>query len=309
MEEGATQALTETEALVALVFEKLDAWLTGLIEMLPNLMVAIVVVVLAALVARLLSNLVERAAEKSAANAQVASLLAVATRLGILTLGMFVALGILQLEKTVTSLLAGVGVVGLALGFAFQDIASNFMSGIIMAIREPFQLGDLVETHGQMGHVERVTLRATILKNFSGQLVIIPNKDVLQSPITNYTQTRERRVEVEVGVAYDDDLEQALSVACEAVEEVPGRDASRDVDAIYTGFGASSVDMQVRFWLDLNDDKADYLKARSHAVVAIREAFEGAGISIPFPMRTLEFAAGNPATIEFREVGESGASR
>lgn len=302
MEEDAKEALTETEKLVALVFEKLDSWLTGLVEMLPNLIVAIVVIVLAGLVARLLSNLVQRAAEKSATNAQVASLLAVVTRLGVLSVGLFVALGILQLEKTVTSLLAGVGVVGLALGFAFQDIASNFMSGIIMAIREPFQLGDLVETHGEMGHVERVTLRATILRNFSGQLLIVPNKDVLQNPIKNYTQTGERRVEVEVGVAYDSDLEKAREVARDAAEGVPHRDASREVEVIYTGFGGSSIDMSVRFWLDLDDEDASYLATRSNAVIAIRQAFEEGGVAIPFPTRTLEFAQGSPASVELREA-------
>ncbi|MGH0030286.1 MAG: mechanosensitive ion channel family protein [Myxococcota bacterium] len=288
MDDETTQAVTETQQLIALVLEKLESWLTGFVEMVPNLIVAVLVLIATSLLARLGASLVRRAAQRTSTQEQVVGLLTVITRVGILALGAFVALGILQLEKTVTSLLAGVGVVGLALGFAFQDIASNLMSGVIMAIREPFQIGDLVQTHDQMGRVERLTLRATVLRNFSGQLVIIPNKDVLQKPILNYTQTGERRVEVPVGVSYDDDLERAIEAAREAVGSIPGRDESKDVDVIYTGFGDSSIDLSVRFWLDLEDDEADYLVARSKAVMAIHAAFAKADITIPFPIRTLD---------------------
>ena len=209
--------------------------------MLPNIAVACVVLVAAAIASRVAAKLVRSTASHAAGNEQVVSLLAVLTRFAVAALGVFVALGILQLDKTVTSLLAGIGVVGLALGFAFQDIAQNFMSGVIMALREPFRLGDLVETHGTMGHVERVTLRATVLRNFDGQLVMIPNKDVLQNAITNFTRTGARRVDVAVGVSYADDLEQAAEAARKAVEGLADRDDERPIDVFYTGFGASTL--------------------------------------------------------------------
>lgn len=297
----ASQAVDQTERLIGLVWDKLEAWGTGLVEMLPNMVVAMLVMVATIILARLVASLVRRGGRRASMNAQVVSLLTVMSRLGVLALGTFVALGILQLEKTVTSLLAGVGVVGLALGFAFQDIAQNLMSGVIMAVREPFKLGDLVETHGSMGFVERLTLRATVIRNFSGQLVIIPNKDVLQSPIVNYTQTGRRRVEVEVGVHYDDDLEAAAEAAREALSGLPDCEDPDDVQVIYTGFGDSTIDMSARFWIDLGRDDADFLGARSRAVVAIRKAFAEAGITIPFPIRTLEFAPEGAAVVELRE--------
>lgn len=278
----------ETEKLVTLAWDKVLGWVAALVEMLPNLAVAVLVVVLAALAARLASRLVERAARRAASNTQVVALLSSVTRVSVLALGLFVALGILQLEKTVTSLLAGIGVVGLALGFAFQDIANNFMSGVIMALREPFQIGDLIETHDTMGWVERVTLRATVVRNFWGQLVVIPNKDVLQSPIVNYSQTGQRRIEVPVGVAYSDDLSRAREAARKALEGLPDRDESKPVDVYWTGFGGSSIDMSARFWIDLSNDDTDYLAARSNAVQAIKSAFDEAGITIPFPIRTLD---------------------
>ena len=290
MNEEAPELILETESLVALVWRKVEAWITGFVEMLPNLAVAILVVIVAALASRLLAKLVERAFRSTASNAQVVSLLTTITRLGVLGVGAFVALGILQLDKTVTSLLAGIGVVGLALGFAFQDIASNFMSGVIMALREPFRIGDLVKTHDTMGHVERVTLRATVVRNFWGQLVMIPNKDVLQNPIINYTQNGKRRIEIPVGVSYADELSTAAQAAREALEKLPDRDSSEPVDVYWTDFGASSIDLSARFWIDLEAGETDFLTARSNGIEAIKAAFDEAGITIPFPIRTLDFA-------------------
>jgi small conductance mechanosensitive channel len=283
--EGASRAVLETGHLLGLLIDKLRGWVEAAVQMLPNLIAALVILLLFAVASRLVSTLVLRAGRRSRLESELVGLLASTARVATLAVGVFVALGVLQLEKTVTSLLAGVGVIGLALGFAFQDIAANFMAGIIMALRRPFREGQLVETHGVMGFVKRVTLRATVVRNFEGQDVIIPNKDVLQNPIVNYEQSGERRVDVDVGVSYDDDLEKAKAVAVEAVEAVPERDGEREVSLVYNGFGSSSIDFTVRFWLA---DPSTFLVARSNAVMAIKKAFDENGITIPFPIRTLD---------------------
>ena len=288
----AKQVVFETARLVDIVWDKLMSWLETLIAMLPNLAVALVTLVFFGLLARFGSRMVAKSIRRAHVNEQVASLAGLSARVGFIGLGIFLALGVLNLQKTALSLLAGVGVVGLALGFAFQDIASNFMSGLIMALRRPFELGDLVETGGTMGFVERVTLRATVIRTFSGQLVIMPNKDVLQSPIVNYTKEGKRRIEIPVGVAYDTDLSRAIEVACEAASKVDGLDGSEAVDAVFTGFGESSVDLEVHYWLDLSADDTDYLQARSQGIVAVHSAFTEAGIEIPFPIRTIDLPGG-----------------
>lgn len=288
---AAQDTVLETAQLVDIVWGKLMGWAEALVEMLPNLAVAILIVLFFAILARLAQRFVGRVLERISSNDQIASLAGTTARIATLCLGLFLALGVLELEKTVTSLLAGVGVVGLALGFAFQDIASNFMSGVIMAIRRPFELGETVETGGVMGNVERVNLRATVIRNFGGQLVIIPNKDVLQNPIINYTRSGARRVEIPVGVGYESDLEQVREVAREAMRGLPGIDESEDIDVIYTGFGGSSIDLEVRFWLDLHDDQASYLEAKSLGIMSIKTAFEEAGIGIPYPIRTIQVPA------------------
>ncbi len=206
------------------------------------------------------------------------------------TVGLFFALGLLHLDKTVTSLLAGVGVIGLALGFAFQDIAANLMSGLFMAFRGHFKVGDVIEVAGHLGTVERIELRATTMRTFQGLTVVLPNKDVFQNDLINYTRTDERRIDIPVGVAYSDDLEKALDAIVQGVSRVEARDMERPVQAFYTDFGDSSINMVVHVWLDMAN-QPDFLRTRSEAIVAIKKAVDEAGLTIPFPIRTLDFGA------------------
>jgi small conductance mechanosensitive channel len=243
------------------------------------------------LFARAVRGLVLKVVRRIAPQPELNRLVAAAAYLFVLGLGLVLALGVLNLDKTVTSLLAGAGIIGLAVGFAFQDIAENFIAGIILNIRNQFTEGDIIESGDFMGVVERVQLRATALRTFPGQRVLIPNAQVFKNPIVNYSQSGKRRVDISVGVAYGDDLAKARRTAVAAVEALAHRDRARDVELYYEGFGDSSINFQLRFWIDFRSQK-DFLRARSDAIEAIKSAFDEAGITIPFPIRTLDFAGG-----------------
>ncbi len=270
--------------------DKVDAWWTSLVAMIPNILAALVIMGGFIVLARILAQLTNRAMQAWATHSALRHLLVTSVRVGVILIGLFIALGVLELDKTVTSLLAGVGVVGLALGFAFQDIAANFMSGVIMGFRQPMQLGDIVEINDVMGTVRQLGLRATSIETFQGQLAIVPNKEVLQGVLINYTDLGRRRVDVVVGVAYDADLDEVERVTCAAVEGVPGRDADQPVRVFFTGFGASSIDLVAHVWIE-PQGQPEFLRVRSEVVKAIRKAYEAADITIPFPIRTLDFGA------------------
>ena len=270
------------------IIEKLRHWLGDLIALLPNVAVAVVVFVAFVLGSKLVRKLVHEGLARVSKNVQVNELLASTARLILLVIGLFVALGVLGLDKTVTSLLAGVGVIGLALGFAFKDIAANYMSGVIIAVRVPFDVGDLVKVQDYFGTVFSLDLRATGIRAPSGELIFIPNQSILENPIVNYSRSGERRVDLEVGVSYGDDLEKVRSVTLEAVQGISERDGSRDVELYFTGFGDSSIDYVVRFWID-DVGQSDFLAAQSAAVLAIKKAYDENDITIPFPIRTLDF--------------------
>jgi small conductance mechanosensitive channel len=279
-----------------LLVDKLSGWARQLVLLLPNLGVAVLVVIGSWLVARAARLLVMRLLRRVSHSPQVTRLLAEAVFLGVIAAGTFVALGILGLQKTVASLLAGAGILGLALGFAFQDIAANLMAGVYLSVQRPFRSGHLVETKDYFGIIQRVHLRWTELRTQQGQIVLIPNKQVFENPIENYSTTGERRVDLPVGVSYSDDLEKVKWVAVRAVEEVSTRNRDREVELFFEKFGESSIDLMVRFWIPFAAQHSDYLQARSEAIQRLKRAFEANGITLPFPTRTIDFggAPGEP---------------
>jgi small conductance mechanosensitive channel len=290
-EETAVQPLDLTDAAAGLA-EKVEGWLDTLVLLLPNLVVAVLIVLAAVFVARLVRRGVQKVLGHVTSRApqarNVVDLLATVAYVLVLAAGVFIALGVLNLSGVVTTLLAGAGIVGLALGFAFQDIASNFISGVLMAVRTPFVVGDIVETNGYMGPVREISLRETVLQTFQGQRVILPNSRVYGEAIVNYSTTRERRVDVACGVGYGDDLEQAERVAVAAVEGLGARMDGKPVQLYYTEFGDSSINFVVRFWVAFQA-QTDFLAAQSEAIKAIKAAFDANGVTIPFPIRTLDF--------------------
>jgi small conductance mechanosensitive channel len=288
---AAAEAGMDIQAALGDAWGKVVLWIEGLIESLPNVIAAFVLLLVFWGLAKLTRRVAASVADRMAHQPELSRLVATAAYIAVLGLGLVLALGVLNLDKTVTSLLAGAGILGLALGFAFQDIAENFIAGIILNVRNQFTEGDIIESGDFMGTVERVQLRATALRMFTGQRVLIPNAQVFKNPIINYSQTGVRRVDIAVGVSYADDLARAREVAIAAIEPLEFRDPHRDVELFYEEFGDSSINFQLRFWIGFRK-QTEFLTARSQAIMALKAAFDDAGITIPFPIRTLDFDGG-----------------
>lgn len=269
------------------VVEKLSSWGEEAIAMLPNFAVAILVLTTFWILSKGAKRLLRIPLRNVAHDKQLEGLVLTLTKMTIIGTGVVIALGVMRLQGTVTSLLAGVGVIGLALGFAFQDIAANFISGIILAVKKPFASGDMIEVGSFFGEVCGINLRTTIGKTFDGQFVHMPNKFILGESLKNYSQSGERRVNVVVGVSYGDDLEKAERVAIEALSEVSERVQEKEVVVFYDSFGDSSITFTGRFWIDTLQH--NFLKAQHQAIKNIKRAFEEHSLTIPFPIRTLDF--------------------
>jgi len=269
---------------------KLDGWLDSAVLMLPNLVAAVLILVAFWIAARVLAGITARILKRTTQYVEINRFLSRLVFFAVMAGGTFIALGVLQLDKTVTSLVAGAGILTLIAGLAFQDLATNFIAGLLLQLRQPFRTGALIKTNGYYGIVEHINLRATVLRTPTGQRVYVPNKDVFNSPIENFTVFGRRRVDVPVGISYGDDLERAKGIAIAAVEGVPTRDPERPVELFYEGFGASSIDFVVRFWIPFDREEPAYLEARSEAVQRIKRAFDDQDVTIPFPIRTLDFS-------------------
>lgn len=282
--------MMEFAAAYTKVIDKLRHWFEGFIEMLPNLAVAVLVVVLFWLASVLADKMTRRGLARLNTRPSIRGLIATLIRLSMLFAGMMIALGILNLDKALTSILAGAGIVGLALGFAFQDLAANFISGVGLSVHRahPFKVGDLIETNGVFGNVRTINLRTTELRTLDGKQITIPNKHIYQDRLTNHSFSGERRVELHCGISYGDDLRKVREVAVRAIESIEERDKTRDVELYFKDFGDSSINFVVWFWISFRQ-QTDYLAAMHEAIVRLKDAFDDNHITIPFPIRTLDF--------------------
>ena len=159
-----------------LIFNKLERWVQALIKMLPNLALAIIVLIAAYFISKLVRRFSYKLTLRISKSDSVSSVVSVILQTLAILFAFTIALDILRLDKAVSSLLAGVGIIGLALGFAFQDLSSNFISGLYMAFRRPFEIGDKVETNAFIGTILKIELRSTTLNTTAGLHVIISNK-------------------------------------------------------------------------------------------------------------------------------------
>lgn len=279
--------MTSFKEAVSKVAQKLEGWFDSFILMLPNLLIAAVVMGISIFLSRYVSKLTKRLTLKFTTNQTISVILSNVAAAALILVSLFLVLSILHLDQALTSLLAGAGVVGLAVGLALQDPMVNLFSGVMMSVRDLFNIGDLVETNGYFGTIKSIDLRSTIVKLPTGELVTIPNKSVLQAPLKNYNRSGDRKVVLECGVSYGDDLKKVKNVVLNTLKD---KGYERDeIEFFYTSFGDSSINFMTRFYVGNHQKNSNYLIARSDAIIAIKSAFDANDISIPFPIRTLDF--------------------
>ncbi|RZJ66485.1 MAG: mechanosensitive ion channel [Flavobacterium sp.] len=271
-----------------LLIEKLNTWGREFIRILPNIAIAAIIFVLGFYVAKFLRRIALKLIAKVSHNVTLNNLFATFVYIFAIGIVLFTALSVLNLDKAVTSILAGAGILGLALAFAFQDIASNFMSGIFISFRKPLKVGDVVKISGFMGKVKEVNLRDTVVQTFQGHLITIPNKDVFQKPIENFTTLNKRRFDLDVGVSYGEDLDKVQQVTLEAVKDIPDISKTQPTTIMFREFGDNSINFRVRMWID-SAEQGTFSKVGSQAIQRIKKAYDANGITIPFPTRTLDF--------------------
>ncbi|MEZ7499547.1 mechanosensitive ion channel [Flavobacterium sp. Arc3] len=286
----------DLDKITNLITDKLTDWGEALIKLLPNIVLAAVVLVLGFYFAKFIRRVTIKLLSKISNNHTLNNLFSSVVYSSFIGIVLFTVLTILNLDKAVTSILAGAGILGLALAFAFQDIAANFMSGIFISFRKPLKVGDIVQIKDYMGKVKEINLRDTVVETFQGKTVIIPNKEVFQNPIENYTILQKRRFDLIVGVSYGDDLEKVRQITFDAVSGIEELSQDHKVDVFFVEFGDSSVNLSVRMWIN-TPEQSVYNKVGSEAILRIKKAYDANDIMIPFPIRTLDFGIKGGTTL------------
>ena len=184
-----------------------------------------------------------------------------------------------RLGVDVAPLIAGLGVTGFILGFAFQESLGNLASGMMIAINEPFKVGDVVDAAGHTGTIVEVNMMATVMKTADNKRIVIPNKSVWGGPIVNYNTLGIRRVDLQVGVDYGEDVTRAVDVIREAVSHVPGVLADPAPTVAVASLNESAVQINVRPWAK----SSDYWAVAAATLVEVKSELGRAGVKIPFP--------------------------
>ncbi len=271
-----------------LIIIKLGIWKRQVFTFSPNIIAALFVFIIFYILSRILKNYIFNALAKVIKKKSLRKFATSFIRFLIITIGLLISLSILNLGGVVTSALAGAGAAGLIIGFAVKEIISNLFSGVSISLTNPFKLGDFVELSGKHGIVKEIKTRTTVIQTPQGQIVEIPNKDVVNNPIINYTITGKRRISIRSGIAYEDDKEKAKRIALEVVKNTDGVDKNKPIEFYYEEFGDSALNFVLRFWMDFKNSQRDFFDLRSKVITKLLKAYDKNNITMPYPISTVK---------------------
>ncbi len=262
-----------------MALERIDSWVDGAIRLLPNVAIALVIVAVFWLLGRLVRRWVVRwAGARDREN--LGQNLGGFARWVVVAIGAVLAATVVVPTLKPGDVVAGLGVSSVAIGFAFKDILQNWLAGMLILLRQPFEIGDQIEVEGFTGTVEQIETRATILKTFDGQRVVIPNSDIYTNSVLVKTAYELRRSEYDIGIGYADDIDTACRVVSEAIAGVGGVESDPPVQVLPWDLAASWVTLRARWWTASR--KADTVQVRADVVRAVKSALDGAAIDMPY---------------------------
>lgn len=268
--------------------------LQGFFANLPLFLVAALVIGIGHVAAKIAAKVAHRAyaGQESKLLRQVVSSVAWTV---VFLIAVSIALQISGLTKLASTLLGGTGLIGLALGFAFRDIAENFLASLLMSIQAPFGVGDLIEVDGITGFVRKVTTRATVLATFDGSQVQIPNATVYKGKITNFTATPLRRQNFKIGIGYADSASDAQNLIMKVIQDHPAVENEPAPAVLVESLGTSTVNLNCLYWFNQREHSG--ARVGSVLIRQSKQALLEAGISLPDEARELVFPTSVPVQL------------
>lgn len=272
-----------------------EAWMTivemgkGFFEHLPYIIVSIAVVLIFMLLSWVAKKAVIKIGRPSLVDDVLVNILSSLAGFAVTTFGVFVAAVILFPDFNASKLIAGLGIGSVAVGFAFKDILQNFFAGLLILWQKPFTIGQQIYTQDYYGTVEDINVRATEIKTFDGQRIVIPNGAIYTNPIKVITAYDQRRTQISIGVSYNSPMETVRSLIEDVLNRVDGVGQSPKPWIYMNEFADSSVNFEVYYWT--SPWQAGTLRVKNDVMTGIWDAFEEHDIEIPFPQRDLNIRA------------------
>lgn len=276
------------------IWATVNGMINGFLAMLPLVAAGVAVFLLFWAIAsgtrKLVTNIASRRSEFPSAGVAFGRL----AYIGIMLFGVMVAVTVAFPSVTPAKLFSVLGVGGVAIGFAFKDIFQNLLAGILLLIRHPFRTGDEITSGSFTGTVESIETRATYIRTYDGQRIIVPNSIIYTEPVTVITAYGILREQYDVGIGYGDDVSQARSIMLEAVKGIEGVLADPGPDVLLWDLAGSSQNLRMRWWT--KPHRHDVVAVRDRVLQAVAEALVGADIDLPFPTQQILFHDQTEAT-------------
>ena len=267
------------------LYLKLEGWVGTFMEMIPNVIIALIVFILFFLASRwirhIITKMLSKISTKSPNNTLINNLISRFLSILIILVGVFFSLGLLHLDKTVTSLLAGIGIIGLALSFAFQHTAANILSGLIISIRSSLNIGDLIDSNDSFGNVIKVGLRTTTILNVKGQYVHIPNRLLLDNSYKEFSKTGFRRIDVIGKVNFRENLDEIKVKAEQRMMKFDFIYEKKPPNFVYNEIHKEKIDFNLRIWMKFTNIDGEFLNSRSQCLIELSKLFNELGVEIP----------------------------
>lgn len=246
---------------------------------------AIIALIIGWIIVGFISNLAKKAFKKAIPDVALANFLSSIVGVLLKVLLFIVVASVVGIDTT--SFAAIIGAAGLAVGLALQGSLSNFAGGVLILLLKPYKIGEFIEAKGMSGVVKEIQVFYTLLNTVDNKLVIIPNGELSNSPITNYSREPIRRVDITMGIGYGDDIKTAKEIMTKVANSHPlvlkEGEAPADPAILVTSLGDSSVNIAVRSWAKT----ADYWTVYTQILEELKYKMDEAGIEIPFPQRTV----------------------
>lgn len=253
------------------------------LEALPRIISALILLFFTYYAARLIRAGVTPVVRRTSLDDNLRQLIRSIAFYGAWIIGLMMTASVIGFQAA--SLVTALGVGGFVLGFAFKDILSHFLAGILLLAGRTFQIGDQIAIREFEGTVESINLRATNVRTYDNRLVIVPNADVFTSAVVNNTQSRVRRQEFDIGIDYEADIADAQLLAFQSMKETKGVMEDPAPDVLVAEFAASWVTLRCRFWTDSR--RANVLAVGSEVRRRVKEALDRGGIYLPFEIREI----------------------
>lgn len=280
---------------ISTLLDKMQAMLTGLIILLPNMVLALTVFAIFFFIARSVKKIIKKLTRDRRQAHNLGMVLGRLAQGTTILVGLFIALSIVIPSLKASDLVQLLGISGVAIGFAFRDILQNFLAGILILLTEPFQIDDQIVFKDFEGTVENIQTRATTIKTYDGRRIVIPNSELFTNSVTVNTAFENRRLQYDIGIGYGDDINEARQFILKAIHETEGVLETPAPDAIVVELAGSTVNIRARWWVH-PPRRADVLDLQDRVLTNIKNKLTANGIDLPFPTQQILFHDQTEAT-------------